>query len=146
MNLMTPDVLADLPQAIHDDLRFVLSRIANAGLPLERNPNMPSMIATKVENTMFQVTVLFAGGFPSRVAILGPGPKQTFGDPSAVPLQEWERDVFFALLPDELPELMPDPPIRSAPIPMLPESRELLMEIWDEIRLLRMMFVGEKPQ
>jgi hypothetical protein len=131
MDILAPDILADLPPEIHDDIRGVLSRIAAAGLPLERNPNMPSMVATRVDGTMFQITVLFNGGFPHRVAILGPGKPQTFGDPTAVPLTEWNREAFMALLPPPLAAPEPPPPIALRPLNFLPDERETLLEIRD---------------
>ena len=109
----------------------------DAGLPLEKNPNMPSMLGTKVEGVLFQVTVLFdPAGNPTRVAIFAPGTPQTFGDPNNVPLVEWDRDVFLALLPDPIVEPEPKPNKLSDYTPR-PDQRDILLEILDELRAIK---------
>lgn len=144
MNVIVPplDPLADLPPDIHADMRGILERIAAAGLPLERNPNMPSMVATKVENTIFQITVLHEHGVPLRVAILGPGARSAFGNPEAIPLREWPREDFLILLPEirGVPEPAPANILRA--YEPLPDEREILLEIRNELRAIRALVGG----
>jgi hypothetical protein len=135
--LLPPDVLDGLPDAIHEDMLGLLRRVADAGLPLEKNPNMPSMLGTRVEGVFFQITVLFdTGGYPTRVAVFAPGVPQAFGNPDNIPLVEWNRDEFLALLPSPIREPEPEP-VRLSAYESLPDERLILLEIRDLLAEIR---------
>lgn len=151
MTYVAADPLIDLPENLHVELRDLLMRIAAAGLPLERNPSMPSLTATRIEGRMFQIGVAYGtDGSPSGVIILGPGQRQPFGDPNAITATPWEKDVFLALLPDPNPQPEPAPaPPALRPIEIRADERDYLAQIIDgqklvleELRAIRMMLSG----
>lgn len=137
--LPAPDPLIGLPPDLHAELRALLEPIAAAGLPLERNPSAPSLVATRIEGRMFQVGLIYAEGEPSRVVILGPAPLDSafVGNPNAMSATEWERDVFLALLPP--PPDAPPEPAPSLGAFAMPEddTRSLLREIRDHLAAIR---------
>lgn len=153
---LAPDPLVDLPQAIHNELRDLLMRIARAGFPLERNPNMPSMTATRIEGRMFQIGPAYdRSGEPTGIVILGPGQPEPFGDPNAIVATAWERVVFLALLGEPEPEAQPEPapaPPNLRAIEIRPDEREYLALLVDgqkeliaEMRAIRARLEGRVP-
>jgi hypothetical protein len=144
MSYVTADPLLDLPEDLHREMRDLLARVAAAGCPIERNPQMPSFVGTMVEGRMFQIGVAYTpDGVPSGVTILGPGQPQPFGDPKAVVASSWDREMFLALLPEPATEAPPEIPAVLRHLEIRPDVREFLGDIRDELRAIRTLLEGK---
>lgn len=140
------DPLAGLPAHLHDEMTDILRKIAAADLPLERNPNAPSLVATKIEGRLFQIGVVHAGGLPTRVAVFGPGPTQNgVYTPGETGLTEWDRETFLALVPTPA-ELAAAPAPTLRPINLKRDPSEILEDVLLELRAIRNLLIGGPVQ